>query len=102
MKFRRPAENPGSAPHSPGSFVGKPKASWLKDWIANQGRWVELECGHKADLNDTGQTTLEGEKKGDLLTICVGCWQFVRVKRHMKLNEYLGIPTAVIPDEPQF
>jgi len=105
MQLRRPTtSNPGSAPHSPGSSVGKPtgRPEWLKDWIADKGRWVLLECGDKADLNDRGQLHLVGEKKGDLLVICERCWQISKVARHLSYKEYRGLPTAVIPDEPLF
>lgn len=104
MQLRKPPASRGSAPHSPGSFTGKPpgRPGWLKDWIASKGKYVLLVCGHKADLNDRGQTTLEGETKGDLLTICCHCWQIVAVERHINWNEYTGTPTATIPDEPLF
>ena len=102
MKFPRPSA-PGDAPHPQGSAFDKPRqGNWLKEWLANKGNWVLLECGNKADLNDNGQTMLVGLEVGELRTICVKCWLYCRVERHISINEYLGIPTAVIPDEPLF
>jgi len=104
MQLRRPTPNQGSAPHSPGSFVGKPtgKPDWYKEWIADKGRWVLLKCGHKADLNERGQIYLTGDKPGDILVICEKCWQIPAVERHLSYAEYRGIPTAVIPQDPLF
>jgi hypothetical protein len=105
MQLRRPTtSNPGSAPHSPGSFVNKPtgRPDWFKEWIDDKGEWVLLTCGDKADLKDRGQLILQGEKKGDLLVICEKCWQIPAIERHLSYSEYRGIPTAVIPDEPLF
>lgn len=102
MQLRRPSQNPGNAPHSRDSAAFRPKPSWLREWIADKGRWVELTCGHKADLNERGQLYLEGEKKGDLLVICEQCWQIPAVKRHLTYAEYRGIPTAITPAEPLF
>jgi len=104
MQLRRPTTYLGSAPHSPGSSVGKPtgRPEWLKDWIADKGKWVVLQCGNKIDLNERGQILLVGQKKGDLLTICEKCWLFCAVERHISYSEYRGIPTAVIPEEPLF
>lgn len=102
MQLRKPVQNQGSAPHSSGSLLGKSHGSWFTEWLENKGKYVLLACGHKADLNDKGQTNLIGAKRGDMLTICVKCWQFSRVTKHITFNEYRDIPTAVIPDEPLF
>lgn len=104
MQFRRPKDNPGSAPHSPGSFAGKPVGfpDWFKEWLDSKGRWVLLKCGHKADLNERGQLYLQGAKRGDILVICEKCWQIPAIERHLSYAEYRGIPTAVIPEEPLF
>jgi len=110
MQLRRPSNTPKSGDSS-GYSAGplpantnwdKPKPGWLKDWIADKGRWALLKCGHKCDLNERGQILLEGEKKGDLLVICEKCWQIPKVARHLTYHEYRGIPAAVTPEEPLF
>jgi hypothetical protein len=103
MQFRRPTI-PGSSPPSPGFSVDKPtgRPEWFKEWLEDKGKWVELECGHKVDLNERGQLNLVGTKRGDMLTICEQCWQFCAVKRHISHSEYREISAAVIPDEPPF
>jgi hypothetical protein len=104
MQLRKPTQNQGSDHHSPGSYTGKvhEPAAWFKEWLENKSDWVLLECTHKADLKDKGQTVWVGTKKDDVLTICVKCWQLRKVIRHITYNEYREIPTAVIPDEPLF
>lgn len=105
MKFKRPTQDLGSAPHSQGSFVGKPnlRPDWLRDWIANKGKWVQLACGHKVDLKWPGQYILEGlDGVKEVVTNCEPCGQFSAIERGLSYREYRGIPTAVTPDEPMF
>lgn len=107
MQLRRPkTRNPGSPSDSQGSFVGRPmkRPHWLMDWIANKGKYVQLACGHKVDLKWHGQTTLEGlgDKANEVLTNCDRCGTFSAIERGLSWNEFKGIPTAVMPEEPLF
>lgn len=88
-----------SAPagESSGGCVDAPQSrEWLKEWIENKGRWVELECGHIDDLNDRALLLI---KTFDGCTIgCEKCNRFVSIARSLKTKN----PPAQIPDEPLF
>jgi hypothetical protein len=78
---------------------GRPE--WLKDWIANQGRWVLLGCGCREDINCRGVMIIhiglaENEvycSKHDLLSPIV---------KAIKLDEYWQLKLPEQSDVPPF
>ena len=97
MKFRTVTvpDAPTGVRH--GHVNGKPE--WLREWLANQGRYVMLTCGHKEDLNDSALLIIyvfgKHGKGTDIL--CEQCNKFVGVKAKWKQP-----PKQVIPNEPMF
>ena len=77
------------------------RPAWLKEWIANQHRYVLLKCGHKDDLTHRGMLIIKqfGQKQVDVW--CETCNAFKGVVRTMKFREYAGI-TYRLPDDPLF
>lgn len=86
MKIVRP-----SIPHSPqgsggGSHV---RADWIRDWLANKGRYVALSCGHQTDLNHNCTTIIV---RDDYQVICTECDDWAKVVKQLTLGEYVGLP----------
>jgi hypothetical protein len=76
------------------------KPQWLRDWIAEQGQFVLLSCGHKDNLNDRSLiiiAALSGTK-----VWCDRCETFAAVIRHMRIHEYAGLPPKEVSDIPLF
>jgi len=72
-------------------YRGRPQ--WLRDWIAEQGVYVELACGHRENVNDRSTISLMikvfGKKQ--LQVLCEECDDFRHVARSLKRREFLGI-----------
>lgn len=99
----------GRSPGTPSLRAGAPpvhyaagKPQWLREWIADQGQWCLLTCGHKDNLNDRSMLIIAkfgGKRHVDVF--CERCNDFVHVQRLMKWSEYAGI-TADTSLEPLF
>lgn len=79
---------------------GRPQ--WLKDWIADKGRYVLLKCGHKDDLNDQSMIIIRAFGKRQVTVFCERCNDFVHIDKTVGFREYANIHAAAIPDEPLF
>lgn len=79
---------------------------WVRDWVANKGQFVRLDCKHFADLKCNG--TLVGYRFGagvkkSRLVLCVTCGEHSAVMRAATVFEVLGWPKIPpIPEEPPF
>lgn len=67
---------------------------WLKEWKANRGKWVELSCGHKDDLNDAALLIINMFDGCDVY--CETCGVFASVVAPYKYQ------SPVYPIEPLF
>jgi hypothetical protein len=81
--------------------------SWLRDYIADQGQFVLLDCGHKDNLTAKGALlivalTSTNKKKNNTQVFCDRCRHFAGIVRHMRFSEYANIPVKVITDAPLF
>ena len=71
----------------------------MTEWIKDQGRWVELTCGHKEDLNDKALLIIAvfGKHGKGTDVLCERCNKFVGVKAKWKTP-----PKQAISNEPMF
>ena len=100
MRLTKPSAKP--APTSlRGGLSHAIRPQWLKDWIADQGHYVKLACGHKDNLNDRALLIIAAFGKSQVTVFCERCNLFTAVVRKMTFREYANI-TAVIPDDPLF
>lgn len=97
MKITKAADRKGFGTPS-GPRYGPPQ--WLEEWLENQGKYVELACGHMVDLKDSRNQPLI--HPSDKLVDCEihRAWQ--RVKQKVTFHEFAGIRVNPIPDEPLF
>lgn len=99
MKFTRYRK---ASPETRGGYTsqshGRPE--WLKEWIANQGRWVRLSCGCSEDLNSRTLTVVGAFKNSAVY--CEKCEQFSAVVRSITVAEAMGIPAKEVPPQPLF
>jgi hypothetical protein len=86
----------------PGKHVsrhtGRPK--WLGEWLENQGKYVELECGHLVDLNDRSYAPLVHPTEQMIDCEIHRSWQ--RIVKRISFLEFAGIKVKPTPDEPLF
>lgn len=78
---------------------GRP--AWLKEWIANQRRYVLMICGHKDDLNDRSLLIIKTFGQKHVEVYCETCNAFRAVKKTIGFREYSNI-TYRLPEEPLF
>ena len=84
-------------------FGGRPRMpDWQKEWVANQGVWVLLECGCIDDLNPRLLPLVRQMLDGHLEIYCDKHEGFYRVTRKSSAGERVGIVSARVPDEPMF
>jgi hypothetical protein len=78
------------------------RPDWVKEWIANKGQYVTLECGHREDLkNRTLMIKVFGGN--DKAVWCYDCEDMSTVVKAIGLYEYhFGYPAPAIPDNPLF
>lgn len=75
MKFIKHSEPAGG---NSGGFAGVPQSQdWLKKWIEEKGRWVDLQCGCKEELTDRGLLLIG--TFDDCEVLCERCNRFSRV-----------------------
>lgn len=75
------------------------RPEWFREWLANKARYVELSCGHKADLNDRYVVMMLSDH-GVACDDCRGAW--VTVVRKLSLLEYHGMKPPKEHDTPMF
>jgi len=102
VKFVQPMRSgsKGAAPHS-----AKSRPEWLKEWIENQGHYVELSCGCMEDFKSRGLLQIYNtvaEKFKEVEVFCVRCDRWVWLVRSVSLREWWGIPKTDLPDMPLF
>src|SRR5882672_6671756 len=96
MKLHKPG-TPGSKavgggnPFAPSKMTAPGRPAWLKEWIANQHRYVLLRCGHKDDLTERGMLIIRAFGQKDTSVYCERCNAFKGVVRTMKFREYANI-----------
>ena len=95
MRFVQPSDRIRPSDRS-GSF----RPQWLKQWIAEQPKYVLLGCGHKDD-SSIPSTILRGFLQGNVEMFCERCESF-QPMRKISLHEYANITAIPIPDEPMF
>lgn len=78
------------------------KPQWLKDYIADQGRWAEFSCKHRANINLQGTLIIAAFGKRHVSVYCERCNDFRSIVRYMKFNEYANIEVTAIPEIPLF
>lgn len=104
MKFVAPKKgSSGVSTGGPHRVISRPE--WLKEWIENQGHYVELSCGCMEDQKTRGllMVFLAGGLKGrEIEILCVRCDKWVWLTRSVSLREYLGLPKAQSTEEPLF
>lgn len=96
MKLIRPGNV--AASNTGGSYThARPQGlEWRKEWLANQGQYVTLQCGHEEDLNDKAILII---KSFDGCTIlCEQCNRFVSIIGPAKRRK----PATEQNDEPPF
>lgn len=102
MKFRKPSGVPepsgNAAPVSRRTGARKPE--WLREWIADQGVYVLLSCGHKENLNDRALLIIA--RLDGTYVICERCNDMAAVVRHMQFREYANIPAIAESSIPLF
>lgn len=96
MKIK-PAKAPPGRHESRGS--GLP-LTWLKEWLENQGKYVELSCGHMIDLNDRSVAHCMHPTLPMVDCEVHRSWQ--KIERKVTFHEFAGIRVNPIPDEPLF
>lgn len=106
MRFVQPKKGGGSG-KTPGISPFRPKSQpdWLKEWIENQGHYVELSCGCMEDVKARGILVVYKalkEKFKEVEVFCERCDKWVWLSRSVSLNEYLGIPKVQLPETPLF
>jgi hypothetical protein len=75
------------------------RPDWFVEWLANQGKWVLLECGCIEDVHlPTCITLLTGK------TIVILCpfdqgHGMVKIKKTLKLRDVLKARGITIPDD---
>ena len=100
MRLVRPSITPAASDHPATDRVrldrieyrGRPQ--WLRDWIADKGVYVELECEHKDNINDRSTLSIMVKVFGvkQIQVYCETCNIFRRVvKTPLSTLEYLGI-----------
>jgi len=79
---------------------------WRREWLANQGRYVRLICGHFEDLNRNGIlpiTAFNTDKGKRRVVMCWDCGEHQYVDRASDYREVLGWePLPAMPEEPQY
>lgn len=78
---------------------GVSRPQWLREWIANQPRFVLLACGHKDDIN-IPYTIIFGFPEVQVL--CDRCASFQPIRKYLNLQQYAEFAAKPIPDEPLF
>jgi hypothetical protein len=63
-----------------------PMPKWHKEWLANQGKWVELSCGCIADINLPSAVLLL-TKKPEIF--CDKCDGFMQIKESLSFREVI-------------
>lgn len=101
MKFRRINDVP--ARRDSGGYVSRGRPDWLKEWIANLGKWARVSCGHSVDLNDRSLLIIGVfgfDRKNERLAksrsdiLCERCDEFVSVVCPITLMEHMGFQNA--------
>lgn len=101
MKFRKPAAR--IEPSGKGFNAGRPRvADWLKEWLANQGKWMLLDCGCRDAWDTRSMTVIHLFGPRETQIWCERCHKFVLWKNWTTFNEYMNIPPAVNSPEPLF
>lgn len=104
MPLIHPRRETRCRPVGSGSYRVLPE--WLRDYIADQGQFVLLECGHRENIGDRGVLLIVGMqrygKRNNTQVLCERCNQFVGIERHMKFQEYANIPVKKDSDIPLF
>lgn len=90
-----PGQNRPASLSADGEWLDYPSGYWLKDWLANQGEYVRLACGHTEDLKDRG-ATIVGKR-----VLCDECG-WTSIKRSISFGEYIGLRREPTPDDPPF
>lgn len=110
MRLVKPTAKPAperSGRASSTARKGMSRPEWFKEWLANQGRYVELACGHIVDANDHGQCEvriLNAVFPGMTLTklYCWTCEGHQDAVRGATFSQYMGIPKPEPTQEPLF
>lgn len=86
-----------------GVHSGKAKPDWLKEWIANKGKYVRLACGHRVDLNDRTVLTEVVKQDGAKRVWCYMHEEVYDIEKSIGLFEWhYGFPPPVQPEFPEF
>lgn len=97
MKFRQPAV-PGRNTSGDDGFRPMGRPDWLLEWIANLGRYVELACGCKEDLNSRVVIIMCGENA----VLCDRCSVWTHAVRPITVADMVGIAPYRHTDVPLF
>lgn len=98
MKFVQPN---GAAPIVRGGSGVHQRPDWVKEWLANQGKYVALHCGHRTDLNDRIAMFVINSAKREVW--CYQCGEASEVIRSIGLFEFkYGYPAPATPELPGF
>jgi hypothetical protein len=80
-----------------GEWLDTPKSGgWLQEWIAEQGQYVKLRCGHNEDLNFRG-IILIGKR-----VYCEHCEVYSEIDKPIKFAQYAGLTLRAQSEQPPF
>lgn len=104
MKFREPFVPAPTSPGAGTSVISYRMPTWLRDWLDDQPRYVQLKCGHKTDVKLPGVLMRKGFEVKEVQVWCdLGdCDGFSMVTAVLNLCQYKDIAAAPIPDQPLF
>lgn len=73
---------------------------WKDEWIREKATFVQLECGHKLNVNVPGVLVFHRNRK--TLVLCDECDKVALVVRTIGLLEFADIPRQPQSEDPPF